>query len=94
MRFQKRILTHTQKLVITKEKCTNLDEVEAKHIIKYEIVFQWLKVAKLGIHKIQIHLERMEKGWGLFLYPVPTKNNLEIPEDTIYNLNIYPICRF
>jgi hypothetical protein len=81
-------------LVVTKEKSTNLDEIEARHIIEYEIASQWFKVAKLGIHKIQRQLEKMEKWWGLSLYHVPTKNNLEIPKDTIYNLNVYPICGF
>jgi hypothetical protein len=39
-------------------------------------------------------LEKIEKGWGLSLYLVPIENNLEIPEDTIYNLNVYPVCGF
>jgi hypothetical protein len=30
---------HKKKLVVMKEKCNNLDEVEAKHIIEYEIAF-------------------------------------------------------
>jgi len=59
------------------EKCTGLDEVEAKHIVEYDIAFQRLKVTKLGIHKIQSQLERMENGWGLSLYHVHTKNNLD-----------------
>jgi hypothetical protein len=29
-----------KKMVVTKEKSTNLDEIESKHIIEYEIVFQ------------------------------------------------------
>jgi hypothetical protein len=40
-------------LVVAKEKCTNLDEVEAKHTIEYDIASQQLKAAELGIHKIQ-----------------------------------------
>ncbi len=43
-----------KKLVVIKEKCTSLDEVEAKHIIEYDITFQRLKAAELGIHKIQV----------------------------------------
>jgi hypothetical protein len=69
------------------EKCTSLDEVEAKHIVEYDIAFQRLKVTKLGIHKIQSQLERMENGWGLSLYHVPTKNKC-------CNLNVCPVCGF
>jgi hypothetical protein len=36
----------------------------------------------------------MEKAWRLSLYHVPIENNLEILEDTLYNLNVYPVCGF
>jgi hypothetical protein len=84
----------TERLMVTKDNSNILEEVATKHKIKYEMVSQQLKVAKSRIHLIQIQLQRMEKRWGLSLYPLPSVDNLEVVKNLDYNLNVCLVCGF
>jgi hypothetical protein len=63
-------------MVVTKEKCTNLDEVEAKHIIKYEIIFNDSKLQSWGYTRFKFSWKEWKRDGACLCVPSPQKITL------------------
>jgi bacterioferritin (cytochrome b1) len=83
-----------ERLMVTKDNSNILEEVVAKYKIEYEMVSQQLRAAESRIHLIQTQLQKMKKGWGLSLHPLPFVDNLEVVENLNYSLNVCLVCGF